>query len=443
MQYYIRIRGKVFGPFDEKQLLDMKMKGKIGKTNEISENKIEWKSAELFDFLFPVTTSTASAQNSSPGSPSPFQTSGAENSQLHVPEPPEWFYSVNGTDGYGPVATSAIIQMLHQGTLQNDSYVWKQGQNAMRLDTVPTFGVLPSRPPVPNGEARSNNPVMIFGILLALVLGIGIIGIFVATGSRKNDEQASVSDTETTDSSETKATTSKKTDNVKDAANKPDVTDQVDPGKDVREKTDNEKKSEETKPEPEKTETKPTEAKEKIVLEEMPAKNSSAFLRNHGHKYSGTLAQTTYETYRTYAKTANRSCQKFVDNYDDNDIVTNITKLQEIYDTLMSLTLTEWNSAIEYSKIQPEFSETLAILNQELRDNKVFVNLDKCTNMIRDDVKKLDKKDKENTIKLYAVLAQYQGAITDVAGSYRTYSQSRLNYKDEFAKVLSLAKLEW
>ncbi|MDR0336362.1 MAG: DUF4339 domain-containing protein, partial [Planctomycetaceae bacterium] len=57
MQYYIRIRGKEFGLFDEDQLKAMKTKGKISRTSEISENKINWFPAENFEFLFPTSAS--------------------------------------------------------------------------------------------------------------------------------------------------------------------------------------------------------------------------------------------------------------------------------------------------------------------------------------------------------------------------------------------------
>jgi ABC-type multidrug transport system ATPase subunit len=53
MFYYIRFRAKIFGPFDKNQLLEMKSKGKIGRTLDISENKINWYPASDWSFLFP------------------------------------------------------------------------------------------------------------------------------------------------------------------------------------------------------------------------------------------------------------------------------------------------------------------------------------------------------------------------------------------------------
>ncbi|MDR1963108.1 MAG: hypothetical protein LBQ50_04970 [Planctomycetaceae bacterium] len=53
MQYYIRFRGKAFGPFGEKQLLLMKAQRKLSRTSEVSEDKIVWQSASELNFLFP------------------------------------------------------------------------------------------------------------------------------------------------------------------------------------------------------------------------------------------------------------------------------------------------------------------------------------------------------------------------------------------------------
>ena len=122
MAYFVRIKGKAFGPFDEMQLLEMKSKGKITKSTEISSNsKDDWQSAETFPFLYePVQVSHSGPQSSSN-------------------EPANWFYSLNGTEGYGPVTAMAIEQMLQSGQLNSNSYVWQQGQNARLIKNEPRF----------------------------------------------------------------------------------------------------------------------------------------------------------------------------------------------------------------------------------------------------------------------------------------------------------------
>ncbi|MDR0611745.1 MAG: DUF4339 domain-containing protein, partial [Planctomycetaceae bacterium] len=63
MNYYLRVKGKLFGPFEENQLVDMKAKGKIFKNTELSSDRVNWVPAETLDFLFPPSPSaSATAQ---------------------------------------------------------------------------------------------------------------------------------------------------------------------------------------------------------------------------------------------------------------------------------------------------------------------------------------------------------------------------------------------
>jgi hypothetical protein len=117
MSYFVRIKSRVFGPFDESQLLEMKSKGKITRVTEISENKNDWQTAEAFPFLYePAYAAQQSANESA-----------------------DWFYSSNGTEGYGPVTATAIEQMLRSGQLNKNSYVWQQGQTARFIKKEPRF----------------------------------------------------------------------------------------------------------------------------------------------------------------------------------------------------------------------------------------------------------------------------------------------------------------
>lgn len=119
MNYFVRIRGKAFGPFDEEQLQNMKTRGKLSRTTEVSEIKTDWQSAESLEFLFPPSSSKTTSKV--------------------VQEPTDWFYSTNGTDACGPVTVTSIVQMLRSGQLSINSYVWQQGQNARLIKNEPLF----------------------------------------------------------------------------------------------------------------------------------------------------------------------------------------------------------------------------------------------------------------------------------------------------------------
>jgi hypothetical protein len=82
-------------------------------------------------------------------------------------------------------------------------------------------------------------------------------------------------------------------------------------------------------------------------------------------------------------------------------------------------------------------------MKSEFRKNNVYSNLEKCMSLIKNDIKKLNKKDKEKTLELYAILSQYKDAVTKMEGSYNSYRDNRNAYRDNFSKTLSLAELEW
>ncbi|MDR2169734.1 MAG: trypsin-like peptidase domain-containing protein [Planctomycetaceae bacterium] len=122
MSYYLRFRGKIFGPFDAVQLKEMKAKRTINKISDISENKIDWFPASSLAFLFP-----------------PSLVERQDSSKPPEPEKAEWFYSINGIDGYGPETQSKIIQMIQTGALPAHSYVWQQDQDAKPIRTIKPF----------------------------------------------------------------------------------------------------------------------------------------------------------------------------------------------------------------------------------------------------------------------------------------------------------------
>ena len=138
MSYFVRIKGKIFGPFEESQLLEMKSKGKITHRTEVSENnQRDWQSADTFTFLFePV-------QKASPEPPQPTAAAITDG----------WFYSTNGKEGHGPVAATEIEQMLQSGQLDGKSYVWQQGKTAGLIKNEPFFASFVSGSAKPSQES--------------------------------------------------------------------------------------------------------------------------------------------------------------------------------------------------------------------------------------------------------------------------------------------------
>ena len=137
MTYFIRIRGKAFGPFSEEQFKDMKANGKLSKTTEVSENKTDWQLAETLEFLYPPPPSPS--HQSSSGSSTSSAAYGVQTPSQPAQEPADWYYSLDGADGYGPITVASIEQMLRSKQLSGNSYVWRQGENARLVKNEPRF----------------------------------------------------------------------------------------------------------------------------------------------------------------------------------------------------------------------------------------------------------------------------------------------------------------
>ncbi|MDR1494249.1 MAG: DUF805 domain-containing protein [Planctomycetaceae bacterium] len=135
MAYYVKIRGKAFGPFDDAQIQDLIKKGQVGKNNEISQDRVNWTRAEENETLFPKTAAAqTSAQTSSQNTYSQPQSSATPSGV-----PGQWYYSIDGSSGFGPVSGTEIVQLIQAGKLRKDSLVWRDGENARAIRTVQPF----------------------------------------------------------------------------------------------------------------------------------------------------------------------------------------------------------------------------------------------------------------------------------------------------------------
>jgi RsiW-degrading membrane proteinase PrsW (M82 family) len=146
MNYYLRIKGKPFGPFDENRLVDMKAKGKIFKNTELSSDRVNWFPAETLNFLFssPPPVPEAAQQPTTTG-------------YVVSSEPAIWFYSTDGSTGYGPITQNAVVQMIQNGTLKFNSFIWQEGGTAQVIKTVSVFASYFGGQVSPENEQGQNN----------------------------------------------------------------------------------------------------------------------------------------------------------------------------------------------------------------------------------------------------------------------------------------------
>jgi hypothetical protein len=84
----------------------------------------------------------------------------------------------------------------------------------------------------------------------------------------------------------------------------------------------------------------------------------------------------------------------------------------------------------------------MAILKFKYERLGVNQNIENCIELVRSEIRTLDKTKYQNTLNLYAVISQFQEAIVNPSGTLSAYSEIKTVLNNDFARYLSLAKLE-
>jgi hypothetical protein len=133
MTYYIRVRGRVQGPFDDDKLRELIRRGQFSRMHEVSTDGQSWSSAKDFPELF------AKAANVSAGKVAPEQSEYAiqpsapsgpsKSSFMAGPAPPAsdgWYFAI-GDKQQGPVDYATLSHLFSSGQLNAESQVWRDG----------------------------------------------------------------------------------------------------------------------------------------------------------------------------------------------------------------------------------------------------------------------------------------------------------------------------
>ena len=178
--YFIKIRGRVLGPYTLKQLNTLRIRGQFSESNEISKDGKTWESAGTLEPLFSSanktrkkpssTTETAgqdleaadndasaadanAAAKSVPGAESgailrSVSASPAAAGEGAGENQSGWYYTLN-EEQRGPVLLDEIKEHLTQGRLTAESLVWKRGMgdwsavsSVPELQGVPLFQIV-------------------------------------------------------------------------------------------------------------------------------------------------------------------------------------------------------------------------------------------------------------------------------------------------------------
>lgn len=116
-RYYVRVRGKVMGPFATSQLQSLRDRGQFRSFHEVSEDRQNWGNAARLPGMF---SSDASQFDGDDADDRPVKP---------APEPPAdaWFYVDSSGRQSGPVGFGALQMMRNNGSLNNESMIWKEG----------------------------------------------------------------------------------------------------------------------------------------------------------------------------------------------------------------------------------------------------------------------------------------------------------------------------
>lgn len=123
-EYYIRIRGKTFGPYTISQLRELRKRGHFGRANEISTDRENWQSAETIESQLVDAASKRTRRQAE-------ETSSLQVLSSSPPVQPmaqSWYYSI-GDDQSGPISVLELRRMISDGQLMPDDRVWKEGMS--------------------------------------------------------------------------------------------------------------------------------------------------------------------------------------------------------------------------------------------------------------------------------------------------------------------------
>ncbi len=127
-KYYVRVRGRVIGPFSEEKLRQMASRGQVGQTHEVSPDAVTWRRASEYKGLFEEDgESTTAVEKEGDRVPSA-SSSGTEPAQPKTNKEKSWFLN-QGDDNLGPFTAEEVRSRITSGTVSRDALTWQEGMS--------------------------------------------------------------------------------------------------------------------------------------------------------------------------------------------------------------------------------------------------------------------------------------------------------------------------
>jgi len=171
--YFVRLRGKVMGPFGDAQLVSLRDRGQLKPFHEVSTDKVLWVPASTLTTIFP--TQSGSEQllpDTTPNKTVP--------TSISCPVGESWFWADEEGNRHGPFEIGNFKSLIDSGRVSAETLVWKSGMP----DWLPADQVLPILfGPKPSGikstkdlkkqgRLLENLKKTRLGILLILIAGL-------------------------------------------------------------------------------------------------------------------------------------------------------------------------------------------------------------------------------------------------------------------------------
>jgi hypothetical protein len=151
-RYYIRIRGKITGPFALEQLKALREQGRLSQTFEISTDRRSWKSAKSLKGLFGEGRKKQAQVKSVDSTEKP----GGDGNRSMPAQSDGWYYEEGGQQT-GPVPFDELRRMARSGKIQREDFVWSNGFDEwLPAADVPRLFTKEKRPGHSSSKVSSN-----------------------------------------------------------------------------------------------------------------------------------------------------------------------------------------------------------------------------------------------------------------------------------------------
>ncbi len=186
-QYYIQLRGRVYGPFSVAELVGRAKRGQFARHFGVSTDKIHWKRAGEYPELFPAAASDTFSVGHGTDLPQAEYLLEGEDQHPARRRPPatcpaglqqEWFYEKHGQE-MGPVGSGELQVMVSSGQLAAADRVWNGEMSDWQpVSAVPSLAVLlKSDQASADAPLLSRQPPSRYSMMAITSLVFGILGM--------------------------------------------------------------------------------------------------------------------------------------------------------------------------------------------------------------------------------------------------------------------------